>query len=149
YQFDIVVKAGVPLAAATKDAAEAIRSMLGMVLAERFKLVAHDGKEEVAAYGLVLSRSDRALGPRLHQSTTDCARLTAARRNALETRQPLPQKGAQCGLRVGPGHVSNIGMPLSQFYDFLSRTFFDRMIVDDRTGLTGNVDVDLTWTKRH
>ena len=47
-------------------------------------------------------------------------------------------------MRVGPGTMSGGGFPLSQLTATLSQ--FVQRVVIDRTGLTGNFDLDLTWT---
>ena len=47
-------------------------------------------------------------------------------------------------MRLGPGNLSGGGVTMAQ----LSTTFsqFVQRVVVDRTGLTGNFDIDLTWT---
>jgi uncharacterized protein (TIGR03435 family) len=47
-------------------------------------------------------------------------------------------------MRVFPGALSAGGFPLSQLTQFLSTTV--QRIVVDRTGLTGNFDLNMTWT---
>ena len=45
---------------------------------------------------------------------------------------------------MSPGHVLGGGIQLSQFVTTLSQ--FVRRTVVDRTGLTGNFDIELKWT---
>ena len=47
-------------------------------------------------------------------------------------------------MRLGPGNLSGGGVTMPQLSTTLSQ-FVQRVVVD-RTGLTGNFDIDLTWT---
>jgi uncharacterized protein (TIGR03435 family) len=47
-------------------------------------------------------------------------------------------------MRLGPGNLSGGGVTMAQLSTTLSQ-FVQRVVVD-RTGLTGNFDIDLTWT---
>jgi uncharacterized protein (TIGR03435 family) len=49
-----------------------------------------------------------------------------------------------CGIRIGPGNMAVGGSSLSQFANSLG--MFTGRVVQDRTGLTGNYDFNLTWT---
>src|SRR5436190_8741651 len=57
-----------------------------------------------------------------------------------------PQAGErpQCGIRIGMGNLAMGGAPLPQFANSLA--MFVGRTVQDKTGLTGNYDVMLTWT---
>jgi uncharacterized protein (TIGR03435 family) len=97
----------------------------------------------------VLARSDGRLGPDLKKSETDCAALMAAMRGrgpgrAMPPPGPPPGERMPCGIRIGPGSMSVGGMTLAQFANSLG--MFVGRVVLDRTGLTGNYDVDLKWT---
>src|SRR5205814_2070319 len=50
----------------------------------------------------------------------------------------------QCGMRLSPGYLLGGGFPLSQLVTSLSQ-FVGRSVVD-RTGLTGNFDIEVKWT---
>jgi uncharacterized protein (TIGR03435 family) len=49
-----------------------------------------------------------------------------------------------CGIRIGPGNMAVGGSPLPQVANSLG--MFAGRVVQDRTGLTGNYDFELTWT---
>lgn len=49
-----------------------------------------------------------------------------------------------CGMRMGPNQVLASGVPLVQLTQVLSQ--LTQRIVVDRTGLTGNFDIDLSFT---
>lgn len=68
-RFDIAARAG-------REASFAeMRLMLRSLLAERFKLATHAEQREMSSYALVLSRSDKRLGPRLKKNDDDCKSL--------------------------------------------------------------------------
>jgi uncharacterized protein (TIGR03435 family) len=117
--------------------------MLQSLLAERFKLVLHTDKRELPIYTLVLARSDGRLGNQLRASTVDCAALIRDAR-ARGGPPPAPGERPMCGIRIGPGRLGAGGVPLENFSAALS-PFVQRVVVD-RTGLTGNYDIDLSWT---
>ena len=83
-RFDIAAKApdGTP--------ADQMPLMLQSLLADRFKMVAHRETRDAPIFALVVSRSDRRLGPKLAKSTMDCAPIRAQRQAAAGTRGPAP-----------------------------------------------------------
>jgi uncharacterized protein (TIGR03435 family) len=104
--------------------------MLRALLTERFKLVVHRETRELPVFALVMARTDRRLGPQLRPSTADCP--------------------AACGTRVVPGLIETRGRTMAQLaavFSTLTNTgsSLNRLIVD-RTGLEGNIDVDLRFT---
>jgi uncharacterized protein (TIGR03435 family) len=127
-----------------------LQLMLRALLAERFKLTVHNETKDSPIYALIVARGDGKLGPQLKKSESDCAEEFAAR--ARSGRGPAmappgpPQPGERmpCGLRIGPGTLMMGGAPLSQFATSLG--MFTGRVVLDRTGLTGDYDVTLTWT---
>ena len=121
--------------------------MIRALLAERFKLVVHSETKDAPIYALVLARSDGRLGPSLKKSEVDCAAQFAAGRgrSAMPPPGPPPAGGPMpCGIRIGPGNMAVGGSPLSQVANSLG--MFAGRIVQDRTGLAGNYDFELTWT---
>jgi uncharacterized protein (TIGR03435 family) len=124
-----------------------LQLMIRSLLAERFKLVVHTETKEQTIYGLVMARSDGRLGPQLKKSDTDCAAMMAARGRGPAMPPPgPPQPGDRmpCGIRIGPGNMVVGGATLAQFANSLG--MFVGRIVQDRTGLTGNYDINLTFT---
>src|SRR5207247_10831374 len=57
---------------------------------------------------------------------------------------PQPGERVPCGIRIGPGNMAVGGATLAQFANALG--MFVGRIVQDKTGLTGNYDFNLTWT---
>ena len=147
--FDIVAKidgsAQDPFAAAQRPGPTPLQLMIRALLAERFKLTVHNETRDLPIYALVMARSDGRLGPELHRSETDCAAQMAAARGRGAPAAP-PQSGAPmpCGIRIGMGNLAVGGATLSQVASSLS--MFVGRVVQDRTGLTGAFDVNLTWT---
>jgi uncharacterized protein (TIGR03435 family) len=125
-----------------------IQLMLRALLADRFKLAAHNETKDSSIYALIVARSDGKLGPQIKKSETDCAAIFAAGRGRGPVPPPPgpPQPGETipCGMRIGPGTLAAGGMPLSQFANSLG--MFAGRIVLDRTGLAGNYDITMTWT---
>jgi uncharacterized protein (TIGR03435 family) len=126
-----------------------LQLMLRGLLAERFKLAVHNETKDSPIYALILARKDGQLGPQLKKSETDCAAMFAAGRGRGRgpmppPAPPQPGESIPCGMRIGPGNLVMGGSPLSQFANSLG--MFTGRIVLDRTGLTGNYDINLTWT---
>jgi uncharacterized protein (TIGR03435 family) len=121
-----------------------LQLMMQELLRERFKLAAHREKREQPIYTLNLARPDGKLGSGLRASTTDCANMFARGRVGPPPRGMAPGERPPCGMRIGPGQLTAGGMPISQLLLPLSQ--FTERLVFDRTGLTGNFDIDLAWT---
>ncbi len=126
-RFDIVASAG------GNASGDEVRSMMRVLLADRFKLVAHNDKRELPVYELLLARSDGHLGSQL-RPRPDCAGRPADIQPPQDGRLPCG------GVLASPGRVMARGVLLA---DIGFGT--DRMVVD-RTGLSGHFDVDLEYT---
>ena len=119
--FDVRAKAPVNASGPQVDA------MKRGLLAERFRLAVHWEQRELPVYELVLAHEDGRLGPGL-RPRPDCA--------PGEVRET---GDAPCGgILLGPGRVIVRGQGLPGFAR-------DRIVID-KTGLTGNFDVDLEYT---
>jgi uncharacterized protein (TIGR03435 family) len=136
-RFDIVARS------ATTSTAEAIRSMLQNLLAERFKLVVRRENRPLDTYVLVLARKDGRLGERLRVTESDCSLPPTARGGRIAT--PVsPAPTPMCGPRPGgPGRLILEGSPMEQFANLLARAA-GRTVVD-KTGLSGRYDIDLAY----
>jgi uncharacterized protein (TIGR03435 family) len=122
-----------------------LMAMLQNLLADRFKLVIRREMRDSPIYALVMARPDGRLGPQLHASSTDCAALIAAARASGNTRLPAPPGGGPlCGTRQNRGIMETNATTMADLARNLS-TVAGRSIVD-KTGLTGNFDLKLTWT---
>ena len=127
--------------------------MLQDLLEDRFKLAAHRETREMPIYALVLARADKKLGEGLHASTVDCEAFRGRGRggpggpggpDGRGRGLPAPGERPTCGMMIGPGQVTAGGMPIANLALMLSQ--MTQRIVEDRTGLTGNFDIDLTFT---
>lgn len=125
-RFDFVAKAeGNPTT-------EEMRLMLRAMLVDRFKLAFHTETREIPVYALTRARPDAKLGPKLSPSSdTNCG-------------APADGKPRRCEFDVRFGNVHGHGMPMELLTTTLAG--FTGRIVIDRTGVTGPVDFDLTWT---
>ena len=121
--------------------------MIENLLKDRFKLVTHRETRELPVYNLVLSRSDRRLGPAFKESSAECqaeltARLDAARRGA--PMPTTPPADADCGrVQLGLGTVSMKGTQMVPLANFLVQ-IVGRPVID-RTGLSSFYDLTLKW----
>jgi uncharacterized protein (TIGR03435 family) len=121
-----------------------LERMLQSLLADRFKLVAHRETRELPIFALVMARSDGRPGEKLRRSSTDCASMFADRARAGQPGPIVAGDRPTCGMVVSPWSIRIGGGPLSQLTMVLTN-MTNRFVVD-RTGLTGNYDVDLQWT---
>jgi bla regulator protein BlaR1 len=142
-RFDIVAKAEHDIAPMPPGTTGPGQLMLRSLLVDRFKLAIHQEKRELPVYALVVARSDGRLGPQLQRSTVDCQAIITAQIGRGGP-APMVNDRPQCGMRNAPGTLLGGGFPLSQLVTALSQ-FAQRTVVD-RTGLTGNFDVELRWT---
>lgn len=115
--------------------------MLRRLLAERFKLVVHNETKQVPTYALVLDRQDGKLGPRMRPAG-DCIRRVPGAPPAVA--QP-GQTAKPCGGRGGAGRLTGSGITMTGLAGML--TSGAGRPVTDRTGLTGEFDVDLEWSQ--
>ena len=117
------------------------------LLADRFALKTHVETRELPIYNLVLARSDGRLGPGMKTAEFDCEPFFSRQRSAQDA--PIdPSTGfPRCAtsIRTSPGvmTVRHNGARTSRFAVFLS-TAADRWI-EDRTGLAGRYDIELTY----
>lgn len=137
--FDVVAKSDGPATA------EEMSEMLRSLLEERFSLEVHRETRELPIYALVVSRPDGTLGDQLKRSGIDCAALSARARSAVTVPSPPSAPGEPpCGTQMRPGRFTGRGTALSQLAMSLGATA--GRIVQDKTGLTGTFDIELSWT---
>jgi len=141
--FDVIAKAPGDVPPPLPGNLGPIQLMMQSLLAERFKLVVHRETREFPAYALQLARRDRRLGPQLHQSTTDCAAIAAARGRSGAAATETAAERPLCGIRAAGGHMQAGGQPMSELTAILSRIV--QRVVVDQTGLTGRFDFELKW----
>jgi uncharacterized protein (TIGR03435 family) len=132
------------------------RFMMQTLLRDRFKLVFHTEKREMATYALVVARSDGRLGSGLQRIPDDqCpppgSRPTQGGPPPGPGPSPFdPNAKAACGSIIfGPGRLLAHGVPISMLVRSLANlpaiTSFNR-IVTDQTKLEGVYDFDFKWT---
>jgi len=145
-RFDMVAKIEGDAPPPTLPGVEPDAFMIAMrtLLADRFKLKVHHEQREMDIYALVPAKPANGPGAGLKQSTTDCEALVQAATRGGLTR---PASGTPvCGLWGTPGEIRMGGFPLSLLANALSR-MTGRMVID-RTGLTGNWDLTLTFAEQ-
>jgi len=146
-RFDIAAKASVDGGPATGLEAAPnpalFRQRLQALLADRFKLAAHNDTKQLPIYNLVLARSDGSLGPQLRPSSVDCEAATAANRGRGPG-MPAPGARPSCGMMMAPGKFVGGSAQIPQLVQQLSVAV--HRVVVDRTGLSGRFDLELSWT---
>ena len=143
-RFDITAKAEGDLPPEAIGPPTQMFLMLRSLLADRFKLVAHEETRDQPIYALRLDRADGKLGPNLRPATVDCAALRGARRGAPPPAPPPPGQAPPCGMMMGPGRIMSGGMPIENLTNALAR-LVSRVVVD-RTGLTGGYEATIEFT---
>ena len=131
--YDITAKvaaADVPtLPKLTRDQRNA---MLKPLLADRFKLQAHEETKSLPVYELVLAKG----GSKLHQAVAGDTYANAPKVNGNSPRAGM--------LMMSPGQINGMAIPISTLINILSRQL-QRTILD-KTGLAGRYDITLQWT---
>jgi len=144
-RFDILAKSEreVPATGAFFGGQEPLRIMLRTLLADRFNLVMHKETKEMPIFELVLARQDGKLGPQL-RSAVDCeARAAAARAGTPPPSSGQPGPGP-CFMNINPVSVRGGGVTLAMLAGTLAGPA--QRLVIDRTGLTGNWDLEVSYT---
>lgn len=150
-RFDIQARAKDPVAGMT-----AMRPMLKALLADRFALKVHTERREMPIYALVVGRDDGQPSSSVTRSAADCS---SAEQQLAETSAKagpgavlgILQKGQglPCAIMPvpagGPGGMTMRanGVSMADLARFL--TPFTGRIVQDRTGLSGLYDWQLTF----
>lgn len=124
------------------------------LLAERMRVTVHWETKDLPIYALVFASSDRALGPQLRSSSVDCAALRSSRAGGVPASpgpaapaaggSAAPSRSATCTGRFIPGAITGIALTLDTLANTLGR--FAGRLVQNRTGLSGAFDYELTWT---
>lgn len=121
---------------------------LQMLLADRFTLAVRWETQELPIFALVLARADRSLGPNIRPAAVDCtaaASASAAAAKEGKVLNPNTPDRVSCGMRNSSGRIMFGGYPLSFFADGLANEVARTVV--DRTGLSGNWDFELTYTR--
>jgi uncharacterized protein (TIGR03435 family) len=121
---------------------------LRTLLADRFKLSSHWETQDLPVYALVLARTDGKLGPNIRPAAVDCTAAAAASAAAAKegrTLNPNTPDRVSCGFRNSRGRIMFGGNPMSFFANGLANEVARPVL--DRTGLAGNWDFELTFTR--
>jgi uncharacterized protein (TIGR03435 family) len=150
-RFDIQAKAADPVASMT-----AMLPMVKTLLADRFKLRVHTERREMPIYALVVARDDGQLSANVTRSTADCSKaeqeLAEAGPGAVVKLLQSGQ-GVPCAIMpVSPARVAGAatmranGMSMAGLAQFVTPAV--GRIVQDRTGLSGLYDWEITYNPR-
>ena len=139
-RFDIVAKAEGDLMFDPEGRRPArVIAMLKTLLEDRFAVSVHMESRRMPAFALKLSRRDRRLGLRIHESTVECPRYVPS----LVPAAPDPDRW--CGFRRGPGSVAAHSITMADVASFFSGFAVVGRPVEDRTGLTGRYDLQVDF----
>jgi|RhiMethySRZTD1v2_1073278.scaffolds.fasta_scaffold26943_5 uncharacterized protein (TIGR03435 family) len=149
-RFDIVarVEGDPPPLPVGSTQPDAVALALRTLLADRFKLSLHWETQELSIYALVLARADGKLGPNIRPAAVDCTAAAAASAAAAKegkTLNPNTPDRVSCGYRNSNGRIMFGGYPMSFFATGLANEVARPVV--DRTGLGGNWDFELTYTR--
>jgi uncharacterized protein (TIGR03435 family) len=149
-RFDIVARldGDPPPPAVGSTQPDHVMLALQTLLADRFKLSVHWETQDLPIYALVLARADGKLGPNLRPAAVDCTAAAVASAAAAKegrTLNPNTPDRVSCGMRNSNGRIMFGGYPMSFFANGLANEV-NRSVVD-RTGLAGNWDFELIYTR--
>ena len=113
-----------------------VDQIIEAVLRDRFKLTYHKETRVLLVYALVRSSSS-ALGPNIRATVVDCGARAAATRAGRGGTAP------ECGFNRSAVSFRATGMDLASVAETLSQ--IAGRIVVDKTGLTGQYDLELKW----
>jgi uncharacterized protein (TIGR03435 family) len=142
-RFDIVAKAGGNLTfdAQGRRPAEALR-MLKSLIEDRFAVKLHTETRMMRAFALTLARKDGRLGPRLVESTAECARGGIA--DAAAAAQSADK---WCGFRHTPGRFDARNVTTADMSTYFASDPALKRPIEDRTHLTGRYDFTLEYNE--
>ena len=151
HRFDIQAQAADPVTGMT-----AMRPMVKTLLADRFKLNVHTETREMPIYALVLARDDGQLSPNITRSTADCSKAEQdlAKAGSAGLGQLLRAgQGVPCAIMpVSPARVAGAATMLARNVSMARLAEFLTVpagrIVQDRTGLSGLYDWEITYNPR-
>jgi uncharacterized protein (TIGR03435 family) len=130
YDFDAKV-AGSDVDAYKKFTMEQRRSMLQAALADRFKLKIHNETKQLPVFELVVAKG----GSKLKE-----AKPSDTYANGIKGIDGVGHAGM---MRIGPGQMTGQAITMKSLVGMLA-TNLEKTVID-KTGLTGNYDLELTW----
>jgi uncharacterized protein (TIGR03435 family) len=143
-RFDVVVQTGNgPPPMDASGFPSVLTAMLRNMLAERFQLTAHFEKRDRPVYLLQLARPGGALSKGLTRVDAGCGAALAD----LNGGTPLTRRegrGPDCSFGGPPGQLQGNAVSIEMLGRVLGAGTLDRRVVD-RTGISGNFDIDLRF----
>jgi uncharacterized protein (TIGR03435 family) len=147
-RFDVMAKAS------SVPSREQMRLMVQHMLRERFALRTHKESREMPIYVLRMARPDGRLGARLTRTPVDCATIEAERIRKNDSALLAPPRAGDRPVcrslqTARPGasgvtlHYQGSGIDSGEFAAWLS-PYLGRAVID-RTGLSGDFDIDLAF----
>lgn len=112
------------------------------IFLERFQGTTHMDTRDLPVYLLIPARDQGSTGPRLMPAQMDCT-LRGGPPPPRTAADPAPAAAARCGLTQRSGQINMGGFPIDAFARVLS-SLAGRVVVN-RTGLSGNWDLDLEF----
>jgi uncharacterized protein (TIGR03435 family) len=138
-RWDIEIKVQPTNGLAMPRTADVVQAMLR----DRFKLDAAMEKRDHPIYALRRARADGKLGPNLLPASFECQRGNPQQQEALRTSGVKGANGqTPCNTRSQLGVISFAGLPVDNLLPFIPA---DRVVMNE-TGISGPVDLHLTWT---
>jgi len=127
-RFDIIAKT------ATGTPPETLKLMLQSLLADRFKLVTHNGDQPMAVYALTVAKDKPKLKDAAAKGDPGCSN------------QVTPASGDTAGIIKITCHNMTMSLLATTLQQAASGYLHNPVV--DSTGLQGAYDFDLTWTPR-
>lgn len=134
-----VIRYDITAVASAEFAPTEVRALLRALLHDRFKIQAHVERRVLPTYNLVLARDDGRLGSSLRLSPIRNCLDKEERARALALTPPA----RDCFITFGSGTLTGT-LKLDDLTGTL--TLASGREVFNRTGLSGNYEVDLRWT---
>ncbi len=139
-RFEINAVLDGPMAATSGGPPDRLLAMMRALLTDRFNLRLRGETRQLPVYDLVLDRADGRTGPRLTRASGSCLPISAAI-------GPVTDFTRYCGFkRAGPNAISGRGIAIGTLAGALAFNADVQRSVRDRTGLSGEFDLDLEYT---
>ena len=139
YDIEAIAPQVIPNPPPGSNVSPELRTMLKAMLADRYKLSAKPETREAQIYALVMAKKDSALGTKMKPATIDCI-------NTLVPLKETPPANARfCNFTTGAGWLRAERASMADMVRLLA--FFPAVNrpVQDRTGLAGEFEMDLTF----
>jgi uncharacterized protein (TIGR03435 family) len=118
------------------QAINVVRLMVRSLLADRFHVAVHEETRQLPSYSLMLVKAG-VLGPQLHQTSVSCTRQSTDGCGGFQMLGPGKRRGHVVTMKMVAGMISG---------ELAAESAGDSRPVIDATNITGNVDVEFSWT---